>query len=390
MSLTRPDAVPALDPVTQPLDVVTAAPVRVPMLDLGIQHRQIADRVAAGFARVFAATSFIQGPDVAMFETEFAAYCEATHVIGVGNGTDALELALRAAGIGTGDEVIVPANTFVATAEAVLRAGAQVVFVDCDENFLIDPARVAERLTDRTRAVMAVHLYGQTAPVDELRAVVGEHVMIIEDAAQSQGARYRGRRAGSLGDVAGTSFYPGKNLGAYGDAGAVITCSPQIADAVRLLSNHGGVRKYEHLRVGTNSRLDTLQAVVLSAKLALLDDWNAQRRTLAERYSRLLATVPRVITPTTVAGNEHVFHQYIVRVPDRDRVLAQMNAAGIGAGIHYPHPVHLVPAFARDDEGVGSFPVAERLSHEILSLPIYPGLTESQQRRVVEVLRQCV
>lgn len=365
-------------------------PLRVPMLDLGIQHRQVADIVRAGFERVFAATSFIQGPEVGRFEAEFAAYCEIDHVIGVGNGTDALELALRGAGIKSGDEVIVPANTFIATAEAVIRAGAIVVFVDCDENFLIDSALVREALTERTRAIIAVHLYGQTAPIDDLRAVVGTDVVIIEDAAQSQGARYRGRRAGSLGDVGGTSFYPGKNLGAYGDAGAVLTTSSAIAERVRMLGNHGSLKKYEHLSIGTNSRLDTLQAVVLSAKLTLLDEWNAQRRVLAERYDSLLAESPDVVTPVTVAGNEHVFHQYVVRVADRDRVVGEMNAAGIGAGIHYPYPVHLAPAFAAVDRGVGTFPVAELLAGEILSLPIYPGLTRAQQNRVIEVFLSCL
>lgn len=370
--------------------VATPLPLRVPMLDLGIQHRQVADTVRAGFERVFAATSFIQGPDVARFEAEFAAYCEIDQVIGVGNGTDALELALRGAGIGAGDEVIIPANTFIATAEAVVRAGASVVFADCDENFLIDPAQVQHKLTGRTRAVIAVHLYGQTAPIDDLRAVVGPDVIIVEDAAQSQGARYRGRRAGSLGDVAGTSFYPGKNLGAYGDAGAVMTGSAEIAGRVRMLGNHGSMQKYEHLSIGTNSRLDSLQAVVLSAKLALLDDWNAERRALADRYSSLLADMPGVVTPVTLPGNEHVFHQYVVRVAGRDRVVAEMNAAGIGAGIHYPYPVHLAPAFAAPERGVGFCPVAELLAGEILSLPIYPGLTAAQQDRVIEVLLSCL
>ncbi|WP_198418536.1 DegT/DnrJ/EryC1/StrS family aminotransferase [Cryobacterium frigoriphilum] len=374
---------------TQPIDTIQPG-IRVPMLDLGLQHRQIAAQVAEGFARVFAATSFIQGPAVTQFESDFAAYCGIEHVIGVGNGTDALELALRGAGIGAGDEVIVPANTFIATAEAVVRAGASVVFVDCDENFLIDPARVHEQMTARTRAVMAVHLYGQTAPVDDLRAVVGSAVVIVEDAAQSQGARYRGRRAGSLGDVGGTSFYPGKNLGAYGDAGAVLTTSAEIAARVRMLANHGSVHKYEHESIGTNSRLDSLQAVVLSAKLARLDEWNAERRVLAERYSSMLGDTERVVTPVTVPGNEHVFHQYVVRVPGRDRVVAALNAVGIGAGIHYPYPVHLSPAFAGAAQGVGSFPVAEALAGQIMSLPIYPGLTVAQQDRVVEVLLSCL
>ncbi|WP_104170520.1 DegT/DnrJ/EryC1/StrS aminotransferase family protein [Cryobacterium sp. M23] len=358
----------------------------VPMLDLSLQHTQVADEIRAGFDRVIASSSYILGPAVDEFEAAFADYCGVAHAIGVGTGTDAIELALRGTGIGPGDDVIVPANTFVATAEAVLRAGATVVFADCDENFLLDPEDLRTRLTSRTRAVIAVHLYGQTAAVDEIRAVVGPSIVLIEDAAQAQGARHRGRRAGSLGDVAGTSFYPGKNLGAYGDAGAVMTSSHAIAERVRMLRNHGGLQKYEHLEVGTNSRLDSLQAVVLSAKLARLESWNAERRKLAERYDRLLSGLPLVTCPRTVPGNEHVFHQYVVRVPERDRVLAELNAHGIGAGIHYPLPVPLLPAFAGPVPARGRFPVAERLATEILSLPIYPGLEPEQQYYVAEQL----
>ena len=366
----------------------TTTTMTVPTLDLSAQHREVAERIRRGFDHVLSSSGYIQGPEVAAFESEFARYCGVAHVIGVGSGTDALELALRASGVGPGEEVVVPANTFVATAEAVVRSGAQVVFSDCDDDFLLDPAKLAGALSARTRAVIAVHLYGQTAPVDELRSVVGPDVILVEDAAQAQGARSRGRRAGSLGDVAATSFYPGKNLGAYGDAGAVMTSSPSLAARVRALGNHGGLHKYEHLEVGTTSRLDSLQAVVLSAKLELLDRWNAERRELAERYTRLLAGSV-VATPRTVPGNEHIFHQYVVRVPDRDRVLHELNAAGIGAGIHYPLPVHLVPAFEAASDGRGSFPIAEKAATEILSLPIYPGLTATQQEFVVEVLLSC-
>lgn len=354
----------------------------VPMLDLSFQDAQVAGEIRAGFDRVIAASSYVLGPDVDAFESAFAEFCGVGQVIGVGNGTDALELALRAAGVGPGDDVIVPANTFVATAEAVLRSGASVVFADCDEDFLLDPQDLRGRVTPRTRAVIAVHLYGQTAPVDDIRAVVGPGVIVIEDAAQAQGARYRGRRSGSLGDVAGTSFYPGKNLGAYGDAGAVLTSSEPIAERVRALRNHGGVHKYEHFEIGANSRLDSLQAVVLSAKLKRLDAWNDERRRVAGRYDRLLAGQPGVISPRTIPGNDHVFHQYVVRVPERDRVLRELTAAGIGAGIHYPLPVHLLPAFAGLSSGAGLCPVAERLADEVLSLPIYPGLTLRKQEYV--------
>jgi dTDP-4-amino-4,6-dideoxygalactose transaminase len=355
----------------------------VAMLDLAHQHHAVEARVAAGFARVLEEGSYILGPAVDAFEREYAAFSGVEHVVGVGNGTDAIELALRAAGIKHGDRVAIPANTFVATAEAVVRAGASVVLVDCDENYLLDPADLRRRLTPQVRAVVAVHLYGQMADIDAIREVAGPGIVMIEDAAQSQGARQRGRRSGSLGDAAGTSFYPGKNLGAYGDGGAVSTGSARIAERVRGLRNHGGTHKYEHLEIGTNSRLDSLQAVVLSAKLEHLDAWNDERRALADRYTRLLADVPGVVTPVTAPHNEHVWHQYVVRVDDRDRVLAALVDAGIGAGIHYPLPVHRLPAF---DYLGGSYPRAEAFSRRLLSLPIYPGLDTDAQDYVVENL----
>ncbi len=362
----------------------------VPLLDLALQHAEIAEEVRAGFERVLASGSYILGPEVERFEREFALYCGVGHVLGVGNGTDALELSLRAAGVGPGDEVIVPANTFVATAEAVLRAGAELRLVDCDENHLIDPIAAADAVTRRTRAIVGVHLYGQAAPMEELRAAVGPEVVLVEDAAQAQGARRFGVRAGALGDVAGTSFYPGKNLGAYGDGGAVITASAHIAERVRALRNHGGVRRYEHEYVGTNSRLDGLQGVVLSAKLARLDGWNEQRRAAARFYDEALAGDDGVIVPRTVAGNEHVHHLYVVRVPRRNEVAERLAAHGIGASIHYPLPVHRQPAFAFLGHADGAFPVAERLAGEILSLPIYPGITTDQQERVAAELGRAV
>ena len=358
----------------------------VPFVDLRIQHEQIAEEVMAGFARVLADGSFILGPAVDAFEREFAAYSGVPHVVGVGNGTDAIELALRAAGVRSGGEVILPANTFIATAEAVARAGGRVVLADCDEDFLLDPEAAAAALSPATAAVIGVHLYGQTAPMAALRGILPEGVALVEDAAQAQGAAHAGVRAGGLGDVAATSFYPGKNLGAYGDGGAVLTVSDAIAGRVRALRNHGGVVRYEHSEVGTNSRLDSLQAVVLSAKLIRLDVWNRQRREAAAYYGELLADVPEVIVPRVVPGNEHVFHLYVIRSPRRDELLGRLTAAGIGAGIHYPAPVHLTPAFADLGFGRGAFPVAERLAHEILSLPMFPGITRGQQERVVAAL----
>ncbi|WP_346233188.1 DegT/DnrJ/EryC1/StrS family aminotransferase [Parafrigoribacterium mesophilum] len=362
----------------------------IPLVDLSIQHEEIAEEVRAGFERVLAAGNFILGQEVDSFEAQFAQFCGVEHVVGVGSGTDALELALRAGGIRSGDEVIAPTNTFVATAEAVVRAGGIIRLVDCDENYLIDPAGVSEALSPRTKAIIGVDLYGQVAPAQSLREVAGPDILLVEDAAQSQGARQQGQRAGGLGDVAGTSFYPGKNLGAYGDGGAVLTNSSTIADRLRRLRNHGGTRRYEHLELGTNSRLDTLQAVVLSAKLSRLDRWNQARRDAAAYYTQLLEEVPDVIAPRTAEGNEHVFHLYVVRVPQRDRVMAMLRDAGIGAAVHYPAPLHRLPAFTHLGIGAGTFPMAERLSAEILSLPIYPGISRAHQDRVVESLSEAL
>lgn len=386
--LSTASAGPAtFDPVPVALDPV-------PMLDLGHQHRLIADEVAAGFARVLADTSYVLGPDVSAFEQQYARYLGVREVVGVGNGTDALVLALRAVGVGPGDEVVIPANTFVATAEAVVLVGAAPVLVDPGDDHLMDAATLAGAVTPRTRAVIAVHLYGQVADVDAIRAAVPGDVAVIEDAAQSQGAIRGGRAAGALGDVAATSFYPGKNLGAYGDAGGVSTDSSSIAQAIRALRNHGGLARYEHTVIGTNSRLDSLQAVVLSAKLRRLDAWNDERRAIADRYRERLEPVARtadVALPIVGERSAHVYHQFVVEVADRDRVHAEMSAAGIGVGIHYPTPVHLLPAFA--DRGLGdagAFPHAEAQARRILSLPIYPGLAADAVDRVADALERAV
>jgi dTDP-4-amino-4,6-dideoxygalactose transaminase len=329
-------------------------------------------------------TAFILGDEVAAFERAYAAFAGVRHCIGVGNGTDALELALRAIGVGPGDEVIIPANTFIATAAAVVRAGATPALVDCDPvHLLIDSERAAARVTARTKAIIPVHLYGQGAPVEAL----GNGVAIVEDAAQSQGATRHGRSLGAFGIVAGTSFYPGKNLGAYGDAGAVLTDADDVAQKVRALRNYGSEVKYAHPEIGFNSRLDPLQAVVLAAKLRRLAAWNDARRAAAERYDVLLAGVAGVIRPSTLPGNEHVWHLYVVRVRRRDNVLRKLNEAGIGAGIHYPVPIHLQGAFTGLGHRRGDFPVAEAAADEILSLPLYPHITAAQQERVVDALR---
>ncbi|MEJ2888013.1 DegT/DnrJ/EryC1/StrS family aminotransferase [Actinomycetospora aeridis] len=359
----------------------------VPLVDLAAQHHEIADEVAAGWADVVARSAFVGGPEVAAFETEFAGFSGVRRCVGVANGTDAIELALRGLGVGPGDECLLPANTFIATAEAIVRAGATPVLVDCrDDTALIDVDAVAAAAGPRTRAVLPVHLWGQTASVDELRRVLPDRVLLVEDAAQAQGATRHGQVAGGLGDAAATSFYPGKNLGAYGDGGAVLTDDEAVADRVRLLGAHGSSSKYRHEVIGWNSRLDTLQAVVLRAKLRRLARWNDERRRAAARYDALLADVPGVVRPVVAPGNHPVWHLYVVRVPERDRVHDALRDAGVGVGVHYPAPLHLTGAFAHLGRGPGSFPVAERLAGEILSLPLYPGITDGQQDRVASEL----
>lgn len=365
---------------------------QVPLVDLQAQQREVQQQVDAGLAEVFANTSFIGGPAVGTFEEAYAAFARVQHCVGVGNGTDALELALRASGVGAGDEVILPANTFIATAEAVARVGATVVLVDVDpEYLLIDPLAVAEAVTERTKAIMPVHLFGQSAFVEELEPIAATTgAVIIEDAAQAQGAVRHGRPAGSIGIAAGTSFYPGKNLGAAGDAGAVLSNDGELAERVRVLAAHGSRQKYLHEVIGVNSRLDAVQAVVLSAKLERLAGWNQLRRQAAERYRELLSGIRAVQLPQQADGNEDVWHLYVVRVAQRDRVLAQLNAAGIGAGIHYPVPLHLTEAFACLGYQEGDFPVAERAAGQILSLPIFPHITAAQQERIAAALSEAV
>ena len=361
----------------------------IPLVDLAAQHAAVAAEVADGWQQVLEHTAFVGGPQVAAFETEYAAFTGARHCVGVANGTDAIEMALRALGVRPGDECILPANTFIATAGAVWRAGATPVLVDCadDPTYLIDTDAVAAAVTPRTRAILPVHLYGQAAPVERLLPLADRAgAWVLEDAAQAQGARRHGAGAGALGHAAATSFYPGKNLGAYGDAGAVLTGREDLAARLRLIRDHGSPRKYEHEVPGANSRLDTLQAVVLSAKLRRLPGWNAARRQAAARYDSMLAGVPDVIRPRTLDGNTHVWHLYVIRVPDRDRVLKELHAAGIGAGIHYPVPVHLTRAFASLGHAEGAFPVAERNAAELLSLPLFAEITPRQQERVVSVL----
>ena len=359
----------------------------VPFLDLAAQQAEIVDEVLPVWRAQLESASFIGGAEVEAFEREFADYIGATHVVGVSNGTDALELAYRAVGIAPGDEVLVPANTFIATAEALSRIGAVPVFVDVDDEYLLmDADAVEAAITARTRAIVPVHLFGQTAPMDLLRPIAQRHdLVLIEDAAQAQGAASTAGRAGALARVAATSFYPGKNLGAAGDAGAVLTDDAEVAALVRTLAAHGSSVKYVHDHVGVNARLDAVQAAVLRSKLRRLERWNQARRAAAGRYAELLRESD-VRIPTVRPGNVDVWHLYVVRVDDRDRVLAELAAAGIGTGIHYPTPVPLTEAYASLGYRRGQFPVAEAAADSILSLPMFPHLTEGQQDRVAETL----
>ncbi len=363
----------------------------IPLVDLRAAHAQVAAEIQAGFDEVIGSAAFVKGEVAAAFEREYAAFTGVGHCVGVANGTDALELALRAAEVPVGAEVIMPANTFVATAEAAVRAGARPAFADVDPDYLLlDPVSLQAALNQQTGAVIPVHLFGQMAPMAAIADVIAQRgTVIIEDAAQAHGATQAGL-AGSFGLLAGVSFYPGKNLGAYGDAGAVLTGSAEHARRVRLLGDHGSERRYEHLTIGFNSRLDTLQAVVLRAKLRGLAADNQARRQAAGRYAELLGDLPEVILPRTAPGNEHVWHLYTIRVPRRDEVLRCLHDEGIGAGIHYPVPVHLQPAFRHLGYGPGDFPVAEAAARQLLSLPLYPQITPEQQVRVADAVRRAL
>jgi dTDP-4-amino-4,6-dideoxygalactose transaminase len=365
--------------------------VKVPFVDLQVQYRTLAGELDAAVRGVCERADFVLGEEVRQFESEFAAYVGVPHAVGVGSGLDALALALRAYGIGPGDEVITTANTFIATVLAILAVGARPVLVDVDPvTYNMSPAALLAAITSRTRAVMPVHLYGQPADMDPILAAARRHnLVVIEDAAQAHGAIYRGRPAGSFGHAAAFSFYPGKNLGAYGDGGMVVTPDPGVAEKVRYLRNYGQRVKYHHVVVGTNSRLDTVQAAILRVKLRYLDRWNAARRAHAAAYDAGLASLP-VVRPRVADGVEHVFHLYVIQVDDRDRVQAALAEKGISTGIHYPIPVHLQQAVAELGYREGQFPVTEAAAKRILSLPMYPELLPDQIQHVTYVLAQSI
>jgi dTDP-4-amino-4,6-dideoxygalactose transaminase len=368
--------------------VTTTTTAPLPLVDLRAQYAAIRAEVQAAIDAVLESMQLILGPNVHAFEAEFAAYCEASHAVGVGSGTEALALALRAAGIGPGDEVITVAHTFFADCEAIVQVGAQPVFVDVQpDTQTMDPASFAAAITSRTRAVIPVHLYGQPADMDEIVAIARRHgLFVLEDACQAHGARYRGQRVGTLGHAAAFSFYPGKNLGAYGDGGAVVTNDAQLAERVRRLRDHGAVRKYEHYDIGGTGRLDELQAAVLRVKLRYLDAWNARRAAAAAAYTAGLADT--AVTPPVVRDDRtHVFHLYAVQAPRRDALRAYLAEQGIATGMHYPIPCHLQPAAREWSAGPGSLPVTERLAARTLSLPLFPEITDAQIARVVAAVR---
>jgi dTDP-4-amino-4,6-dideoxygalactose transaminase len=347
------------------------------MVDLKAQYARIKVEVDAAVASVIEGAHFIKGEDCALFEREFAAYCGAAHAVGVANGTDALVIALRAYGVGPGDEVITVANTFIATGEAIFLNGARPVFVDVDPvTFTMDPSQVEKAITPRTKVILPVHLYGHPADMGPINAVAARHGLpVLEDAAQAHGAENEGRRAGTLGHAACFSFYPGKNLGAYGDAGCVVTNDREFAARVRQIANHGGgTNKYDNVVVGMNSRLDTLQAAILRVKLRHLDAWDAERVALVRAYAQALAEVPGVIVPRERAGARSAWHLFTVRAADRDGLQKHLTAQGVATAVHYPRPIHLQPAMAAAGGRPGDLPVSERLSREVLSLPLYPEL----------------
>ncbi len=366
--------------------------MKVPFLDLKAHHEPLREQLDAAIAEVINNSAFAGGPFVASFERDFAAYCGARAAIGVGNGTDALWLTLLALGLGPGEEVITVPNSFMATAEAISLTGAKPVFVDVDgQSYNLDASRLQEAITPRTRAIIAVHLFGQIADLDSILEIAGERgIPVVEDACQAHGAFYNGRRAGTLGVAGCFSFYPGKNLGAFGEAGAVVTGDPELEARIRVLRDHGQARKYYHSHLGWNARMDGIQGAVLAVKLKHLDAGNARRRAHAQLYDELLREVEGVVTPFVSKPSQHVYHVYAVRVKDRDQVLSAMADRGIFCAIHYPVPIHLQDAYRGLSYRQGDFPVAERCAREFLSLPMFPELTEEQIHFVAAGLKACV
>lgn len=366
--------------------------MKVPFLDLTSHHAPLRDEFDRAIAAVIDSAAFAGGPFVEKFEADFSAYNNSLFAIGLGSGTEALWLALLACGVGQGDEVITVPTTFMATAEAITFCGARPVFVDVsDSTYTMDPAGLEEALTSRTKAIIPVHLFGQPADMDPILEFARKHdLFVIEDAAQAHGAEYKGRKAGTLGDAGCFSFYPGKNLGAFGEAGAVVTDDVELQEKIRVLRDHGQTRKYHHNMIGWNCRMDGIQAAVLRIKLRHLDAGNSRRRAHALQYNEALADLDELVTPSEASFARHVYHVYAVRVQERDGVMGLLAEKGIQCGVHYPIPVHLQKAYQNLGYAVGDFPVSERTALEFVSLPMFPELSEAQIEMVAASLREAV
>lgn len=361
----------------------------IPLVDLYRQHEALKEELAAAFADILDTSRFIGGSWLERFEGDFAQYCGSRYAVGVSSGSAALELALRASGIGPGDEVLVPVLTFIATAASVTAVGATPIFVDVDPEFYtLDPLAAEQKITPRTKAMVPVHLYGQMADMERIAELArGRNLILIEDAAQAHGARWQGKPAGSWGWATGFSFYPSKNLGAGGDAGAVVTQDATLAERIRMLRNHGSLRdKYCHEITAFNHRLDALQAAILTIKLKHLEQWNAWRREAAEQYQQRMADLD-LILPKERSGATHVYHLFVIRTRQRDALRNFLQEKGIQTGLHYPIPLHLQPAYRHRGYPEGDFPVAEQLAREVLSLPLFPGITSAEVNYVVECIR---
>lgn len=359
----------------------------IAFVDLKAQYAHIADEVDAAIKQVLLNTDFILGDAVSAFEADYAAYCDVPNAVGLDSGMSALELGMRALGIGPGDEVITPAHSFIASSSAISFTGATPVWVDVDpKTYTIDVAQIEAAITERTKAIMPVHLYGQPADMDPIMAIARAHnLAVVEDACQAHGARYKGRRVGSFGDIAAFSFYPGKNLGAYGDAGMLTTNRADLAEMVRMMRNYGQRKKYDHIFLAWNRRMDSIQAAVLRVKLRYLEQWNDARRAHACAYNRLLAG-SALACPQCAPYSEHVYHLYVVQTDGRDELVRYLADNGISTGIHYPVPIHLQEAYRSYGYKGGEFPTTEASAPRLLSLPMYPELTDDQIRYVADAL----
>jgi len=362
--------------------------MNVPLVDLRKQYAPLKEEILSGIERVLDGMQLFLGENVQGLENEFAQFCGARYGIGVSDGTAALNIILRAMDIGPGAEVITVSHTFIATAEAILLAGARPVFVDIHPaTYLMDIAQIEAKITPRTKAILPVHLYGQAVDMDPLLKLASRHgLRVIEDACQAHGAQYQGQRTGGLGNAGAFSFYFSKNLGAYGEGGFITTNDAELASKMRMIRDHGSGQRYHHERIGFNGRLDEIQAVVLRAKLPHLDEWNEQRRRHASHYNQLLQGTP-VVTPVECPGNRHVYHLYVIRAPRRDELQAFLKSRGISSGIHYPIPAHLQSALSFLGCQAGDLPVTERVVREILSLPMYAELTEAEVACVADSIR---